>query len=149
MDALPQSFRLRGRKHAFEAQPDLLLGVLQVDADGEIGNRNLVGDFLPEMELAPAFVGQPIRRAHQPRMLEEVQLQRQRRPQCRAHRQHGLELLRPCGATQLGVNALFQISNPPPHRRVGAEQSPGEEHRIRAPQIPGKDPGLLAQERIC
>ena len=48
-EALAQPFRVRRRQRAFQPQPDLLLGVLQIDLDGKFGMRNLGAEIPPRV----------------------------------------------------------------------------------------------------
>ena len=130
---------------AFQPQPHLLFGVLQLDLDGEIGERGFATEFLPQIKSGPALGRHPIHRAHQLGMLKKVQLQRQAGPQRRADGQHGFEPLAQRWTTQLRVDAPFQIANPTPNGCVGAEQPPREKRRVRHPQLFGVKLGLLAQ----
>ena len=113
-----------------------------------LGDGDFALDFLPQLEPGPALGRQPIGRADQLRMLEEVQLQGQPGPERGADGQDGLGLLAQRGAAQFGVNALFQLADPAPHGGVGAEQPAGEKHRVGRTQFPGVILRLLAQERI-
>ena len=55
MDALTQAFGASGCQGAVEAQPDLLVRVLEFDADREFGSGFLVGDFFPQLNREPAL----------------------------------------------------------------------------------------------
>ncbi|MBM3837599.1 MAG: hypothetical protein FJ398_06490 [Verrucomicrobia bacterium] len=148
MDAVRQPCGIVGGQCAFQAQPHLLLRVLQLYLDGKIRRSDFTVQFFPHFKRAPALLGQAISGADQFGMLKPIQLQGQRGPQGRADGHDGLEAFAARGRAQLRVNAPFQIANPTAHCGVGAKQPAREERRIGPSQLRGVVIGLLAQDGI-